>query len=520
MRNNQQQSTATTTTSYAWYGGAVQSRVSYAQSGQSVKTSDYSYNSQGTLRSVRIEDGRPRTITFDVDQGDQIVRRREADNNYAKGDPFELYYRFGGKQLGYSGNNGTLDVSDEASIRARTASPGTGAFRGGADYGGSYADFDQSGVEAINSYAQGSSGGVYTARAGDTLAGVALQLWGDASLWYKLAAANGLSASSSLSEGQALRLPSGVQRSSFTAATLNPYDPASAVGDTSPTAPSPAPKKNKCGIFGAILLAVVAVGIAIWAGPGAIAFFSNTLGFGAVAGAVAGGAAAAALGSVVSQGVGLATGIQDKFSWGDVALAALGGGIGGGLKAIGDVGKGLGKVGKFLGKGNFVSGAARGVVASSLTQGIGVATGLQAKFSWAGVAAAGLGGGISAKLGGHPLHPGHARPRRTLHHPNLHPGLRAQAQGHPYRHASRQADHRAGEDRSGRALQRSRCPHRRPRCRSRGGRLKPTLFMDVQDMPCGVRCMTALRKRSALSAPRAAPANPPMSVKGPNRARG
>jgi hypothetical protein len=54
------------------------------------------------------------------------------------------------------------------------------------------------------------------ALAGDTLAGVALQLWGDASLWYKLAAANGLSASSSLSEGQALRLPSGVQRSSFT----------------------------------------------------------------------------------------------------------------------------------------------------------------------------------------------------------------------------------------------------------------------------------------------------------------
>ncbi|MBX9860538.1 MAG: hypothetical protein K2Y20_13265 [Sphingomonas sp.] len=73
----------------------MQSVVSYAQSGQSTKTSTYSYNNQGVLRSVQINDGRPRSVTFAVDQNDQIVRRQEADNNYSKGDPFELYYRYG-----------------------------------------------------------------------------------------------------------------------------------------------------------------------------------------------------------------------------------------------------------------------------------------------------------------------------------------------------------------------------------------------------------------------------------------
>ena len=74
-------------------------------------------------------------------------------------------------------------------------------------------------------------------------------------------------------------------------------------------------------------------------------------------------------------------------------LAALSGGISGGLaasKAFGNMISGLGKYGQI---------AARGATASALTQGLGVATGLQNKFSFAGVAAAGVGAIAGAGFG-------------------------------------------------------------------------------------------------------------------------
>ncbi|OQW48631.1 MAG: hypothetical protein A4S16_05680 [Proteobacteria bacterium SG_bin6] len=92
-----------------------------------------------------------------------------------------LVIRFGGKQLGYTGNNGTLEVNYLRSVELRTTSPGNGAFRGGATTETAYADFDQSGVTPITSYDQGSDAGGYVVRAGDTLQGIAQQLWGDAS---------------------------------------------------------------------------------------------------------------------------------------------------------------------------------------------------------------------------------------------------------------------------------------------------------------------------------------------------
>jgi len=106
---------------------------------------------------------------------------------------------------------------------------------------------------------------------------------------------------------------------------------------------------------------------------------------GAAAGATAagvatavGGAIAGAAGSIASQGVGVATGIQDKFSFKQVGLAALrnafnpvqfGGGQGANLQSLGRA---------------FAGGAARNAV----QQGAGLVFGGQ--FSFKGVAAAGL----------------------------------------------------------------------------------------------------------------------------------
>jgi hypothetical protein len=143
-----------------------------------------------------------------------------------------------------------------------------------------HTDFDGS-LKNLNSYEQGGSGGGYTVRGGDTLSGIAANLWGDAGLWYKLAEANGLSQQSGLTEGQRLTIPSGVTKNTHNASTFKPYDPADAIGETSPTnpAPSKAAKKNKCGMFGAILLVAVAVAVTVVTAGAALA----------ATGAVAGG---------------------------------------------------------------------------------------------------------------------------------------------------------------------------------------------------------------------------------------
>ena len=380
-KNNSYQYDATTTNVYGWHAGAVLSSTTYKQSDQSARTSSYYYDQQGQLSSVSIADGRPRSVWYDSDMTGQVVERSESDRDYNKGDPREIWYRFNGRTLGYVSNNGTQDTSYQASIDSRTRSQGTGAFAGGSAYGVPYADFDQS-VAPVTSFAQGSGGGSYTVRGGDTLGGIAAQLWGDAGLWYKLAEANGLSGASALVAGQSLTIPTGVQKATHSAATFTPYDPAEAMGDTAPSV-QPKAKKNKCGAFGAILLTVIAVAVTALT---AVALPA------AVPGVIQ-GALSATAGSVVSQAVGVATGIQDKFDWKGVAMAALSGAVGGALGNVSPFGSGK----DFL--TGFANGAVRGALGSLVTQGVGVATRLQKDFSWLGVATAGLGGGVAGGLG-------------------------------------------------------------------------------------------------------------------------
>lgn len=412
QRTSTPYSTSSVTNYYSWRDGAVLASTTLA--GTTSGTTTYRRNGAGVLEEAEIIDGRARTVTFHNDVNGQVIRRNEQDAA-AGGDPQEIWHRFAGKQMGYVGNNGTLDTDYQASIDGRELTQGTGAFRNGASYGGSYADFDLF-YDPLTSHSQGAAGGSYTAQGGETLGQLAAQLWGDASLWYKLAEANP-GAGDTLAAGQTLRIPSGVQRSTHTAATFAPYDPAETLGDTSPTTPTPkAPKKgNKCGVFGAILIAVVAVAVtailastivgsaaipavgstaakaatgltAILGGAGASAGSAAAIGAGIIGGGIAGAA-----GSIASQAFGLATGIQQGgFNWGAVAMAGISGGIGGGLG-----GSGLFNTGS-----PFLSGALRGAAGNALTQGAAVATRLQSKFDFAGVAASAAGGGASAVVGG------------------------------------------------------------------------------------------------------------------------
>ncbi|HEY9219422.1 MAG TPA: hypothetical protein VIO94_15345, partial [Phenylobacterium sp.] len=109
-----------------------------------------------------------------------------------------------------------------------------------------------------------------------------------------------------------------------------------------------------------------------------------------LAGAVAGGAVAGAASSAASQAVGIATGVQDSFSWKGVAIGAIGGAISGGLGFSGPL-KGT----------DAVRSGIRAATSSAVTQAVGVATGLQDRFDWTGVAVAGVAGGAGAWAGNH-----------------------------------------------------------------------------------------------------------------------
>jgi Pretoxin HINT domain/LysM domain len=342
--------------SYDWYDGAVKTGAIVTGTGQQAAgTSTYSLDAFGQIVSSVTTGSPSRTQSFRYDAAGQGIERRETINGGTWSNSWtDQWYRMGGTNMWHLSNR---------------YDPRIGA---------------------------GDPGARYTVRNGDTLASIAQGLWGDASLWYKLAEANGLAANASLTEGQSLSVPAGVWRSQQTAKTYIPYDAQKflSLQDPSPTYPAPAPAKadNGCGVIGKILLVVIAVVVAIYA-PTVLPFIKAAALGGGVAGTVASGAISAAIGSTVSQAVGVATGIQDKFSFKDVALAAIAGGVGAGVGSIG----GLSKATSLFGK--IQQGFARGVIGNVVTQGVSIATGLQTKFDWAGVAVGGVVGGVSAGVG-------------------------------------------------------------------------------------------------------------------------
>ncbi|MBO9714818.1 LysM peptidoglycan-binding domain-containing protein, partial [Sphingomonas sp.] len=429
--------TSSTTNTYAMLAGPVLSLTQYKpdKTQSTTYTSTYSLTALGVVTAVAIVDGRSRNVSFTNDINGQVIRREEADGNTLAPDPYDIYLRFAGREMGHVTNNGTFETDYASSIANRQQVPGTGAFQNGSSTQVSYNDFSQS-VSPINSYQQGNGGGTYVVQAGDTLASIAAATWGDASLWYKIADANGLSAASALVAGQRLTIPDGVSRTGNSVSSYNPYDPTEALGNNSPTTPKPA-KKPKCGLM--ILMVVVAVVVTAIATAGAAAAISgkafgvvlgSMLGSGAAAGVttaawIAGGAIGGAIGSIASQGFGIAVGIQSSINWKSVAIAGISGAVGGAMAPTGGsslqggvdaansavVGSAVQNAVNFANSATVVSGAARalstfgtallrGVASNAITQGIAKITGLQKNFDFASVAVAGLSSGVGATISG------------------------------------------------------------------------------------------------------------------------
>jgi YD repeat-containing protein len=389
-KNGSAQPTSDTRYDYFWRDSAIQSDIVYTPDitkPNTAYTTIYNYDQRHMLVGASIQDGTPRTITYAENFEGEILASLNS-----KG-PQTRNYFFDDVQEGSVSNDGTGNITYAASIAEQTAAPGTGFYTNGASGPTQSANFG-GGFDQINGYNVASSDQSYVVQAGDTLQSIAQAVWGDANFWYLIADANGLTADSEVQAGQMLIIPPAIANNANNSSTFQVYDPNQAIGNTSPTHPPKPHSHGGCGIIGQILEILVAVVVAYFAFPVAL----GLVGGGATAAAstlgevVAAGAISGAAGSVVSQGFGLATGIQSKFNWGAVAEAAIGGAVGAGL------GPNLttGASGAFGSLGDVGGAIARGVVGSVITQGVGVATGLQSKFDWAGVAVAGVSAGVSA----------------------------------------------------------------------------------------------------------------------------
>ncbi len=279
------------------------------------------------------------------------------------------YVYANGQQLAHFDDAGTLDVLDE--------------------------------VTAFSS--NNNSPDSYVVQTGDTLQSIAQMEYGNASLWYVLAQANGLSGDSSLALGQRLFIPA-VTTHSNTSNTFAPYNPGSILGNTTPSLPSitppptSAPSSANCNVLAEIVVVAVTIVVTVLT-YGA----TSELLYGEAAALTAGeaatvGAIAGAAGSVAGQLTGEAEGIQHGFNWGGVLEGAIGGAIGAGVTT------GLSQSATFASStsanglnvgGDLVQGAASYLgndIAAKLS-------GQSAHFSWAGLVAGSVASVASGEIG-------------------------------------------------------------------------------------------------------------------------
>ena len=189
----------------------------------------------------------------------------------------------------------------------------------------------------------------YTVQTGDTLQGIAKQLWGDANLWYVIADANGYT---SIRAGQVITIPPKPNTVTNGSDFFNPYDPTKAVGNTTPQLPPPPAKEN---IFAEIAAAIIQILIIVMsdgaAAPQADAI-GGTIGEGGMTVAEAGAegsvgfvgpptalanptlvqqiaskAMIGAFANMAGQAVLIAGGVQKDLDFSGVAMAAIGGGV-------------------------------------------------------------------------------------------------------------------------------------------------------------------------------------------------
>ncbi|WP_444908173.1 hypothetical protein ACJJIR_09665 [Microbulbifer sp. SSSA008] len=375
----------------------------------------YTYDSNGHIRRVYDVEGQ-RAIAYVTDKEGRTLVREEIndDGQSSYGREMRHFYYFNGHAVGDVGNDQVPSRYDYVKALAEAEGAGNRHLNSNGDHVQAVqsADFDQN-YQPINPNYPTASYSSYEAQGGETLQSIAATVWGDSSLWYLLADANGMKGDEVLTKGQRLELPNVVTNIHNNSDTFRPVDGALQMGDTAPTLPDVPPPPpvddGGCGALGMILVIVVAVVATVFtagaltaglsAGFGSIMSSGAALltgGMGVGLGTVATAFAAGAVGSVASQATAIGLGMQEDFSWSDAAV--------GGLTTVATMGVGsyLQGFDSLMVSGttrlNWAGSAILGASSTVTSYGINKAFNKDVSFSWRNVATSAVASGVSSGL--------------------------------------------------------------------------------------------------------------------------
>ena len=457
--------TTTHTFSYRLYDDYQQDEDTAVTTGQS-KTgkSKYHYDVNGNLESVSNENGlNTSTYLNDSREGIRAKQQGSKETSYLNVGG----YHIGDIQIDHDSHAERLEVyagftPEGSAEKTKSFQPGAPGGRFGIDNshwesgnvreGTGLSEFsslnDLSWNEAIYQDADGTPGnrpqtnyGSYTVQNGDSLKSIALQVYGDSSLWYLIADANGLSngderagsAQGSLEQPTTGGLQSGTQLSipavndgqHFSSSTHKVYNPNNIIGDTSATNPTPPPPppppQKKVAFWKKLVVGIIVVaatvftagvlGLAMGVGGSILSAGSAVLSGTAMIGASATAAGTAmsmsaamglsfvagVAGSLASQGVSMAMGIQDSISYKSALITGLA------TAATAGIGKGFSKAAfadsmrkmssTYLGDYFSIESASRAMLTDGASQ-LGTLAIEGGKFNWAEFGGAGATGGL------------------------------------------------------------------------------------------------------------------------------
>ncbi|WP_445362293.1 hypothetical protein ACJJIQ_14585 [Microbulbifer sp. ANSA003] len=349
----------------------------------------YTYDSNGHIRRVYdVANESARAYVTDK-EGRTLVREEIRDSGETTlGREMRHFYYFNGHAVGDVGNDRVPSRYDYVKALAETDGSGNRHLNDNGDHVQAVqsADFDQN-FQPINPSYPAASYTSYEAQGGESLQTIAATIWGDSSLWYLLADANGLRGDEVLTRGQRLELPNVVTNIHNNADTFRPVDGSLQLGDISPTLPDVPPPppvdSDGCGLAQVIVLAVAVVA-SMYLGPAVYGVVSGALtaGIGAGAAGAMGAFAAGAAVATTNQLANMAVGLQSGFDWSGVAKAGITSmatyGAMEGLETLAKNSQTIGKTAAYLNNNP----AGEALTINTIEQGINITFGDQNTFDW------------------------------------------------------------------------------------------------------------------------------------------
>ncbi|WP_444896391.1 hypothetical protein [Microbulbifer sp. SSSA005] len=349
----------------------------------------YTYDSNGHIRRVYDVEGE-RAMAYVTDkEGRTLVREEIRDSGENPfGREMRHFYYFNGHAVGDVGNDRVPSRYDYVKALAETDGSGNRHLNDNGDHVQAVqsADFDQN-FQPINPSYPAASYTSYEAQGGESLQTIAATIWGDSSLWYLLADANGLRGDEVLTRGQRLELPNVVTNIHNNADTFRPVDGSLQLGDISPTLPDVPPPppvdSDGCGLAQVVVLAVAVVA-SMYLGPWVYGAVSGALtaGIGAGAAGAMGAFAAGAAVATTNQLANMAVGLQSGFDWSGVAKAGITSmatyGAMEGLETLAKNSQTVGKMAAYLNNNP----AGEALTITTIEQGINITFGDQNTFDW------------------------------------------------------------------------------------------------------------------------------------------